>query len=159
MSSSATMNYLVLLDAGPLGMITNPRESEKTRACKNWIEGILAAGVNIMIPEGADYEVRRELIRAGPEEGIARLDQFGIQLEYLPITNAVLRRAAEIWAQMRNNGTPTADAKALDFDVVLRAQAQLLQRDDLAVVVATKNTSHSERFCDAREWDRIGPTF
>jgi len=150
------MNFLVLLDAGPLGMVTNPKVSDKNRPCKEWLRGLLAAGVRVMIPEGADYEVRRDLLLAGKRPGIARLDELGEQLGYLPITREALLAAAEIWARMRKAGTPTADAKALDFDVILGAQAQVTVGDDLIVIVATQNVGHLGRFCDAREWDRVG---
>jgi hypothetical protein len=68
------VSFLVLLDAGPLGMVTNPRESDETRQAKVWLWGLLDAGVRVMVPEIADYEVRRELIRAGRHKGVARLD-------------------------------------------------------------------------------------
>ena len=153
------MNYLVLLDAGPLGMVMNPRESAENRECKNWLKTLLAAGVRVMIPEGADYEVRRELIRAGRTKGIARLDLLAEQIGYVPVTLAIFRRAAEIWAEIRKSGTPTAHDKALDFDVLLGAQAQVAaQSESLNVVVATTNVGHLVRFTDAREWQRIETT-
>jgi hypothetical protein len=52
-----------------------------------------------MIPEIADYEVRRELLRARREVGIRRLDQLKEALTYLPITTAVMLRAAQLWAE------------------------------------------------------------
>lgn len=153
------MNYLVLLDAGPLGMVTNPRESVENRECKNWLKTLLSAGVRVMIPEGADYEVRRELIRAGRTKGIARLDLLAEQLGYVPVTTEIFRKAAEIWAEMRKSGTPTAHDKALDFDVLLGAQAQIAAMNDrLNVVVATTNVGHLARFADARKWPRIETT-
>ena len=150
------MNDLVLLDAGPLGMVTNPKESEENRTCKNWLKTLLAAGVRVMIPEGADYEVRRELIRAGRAQGISRLDLLAEQLGYLPVMIEIFRRASELWAETRKAGTPTADDKALDFDVILGAQAQIVaENDGVTVVVATTKVGHLARFSDAREWRRI----
>jgi hypothetical protein len=34
------MSLLILLDAGPLGMITNPRSSPESEACKNWLASV-----------------------------------------------------------------------------------------------------------------------
>ncbi len=65
---------IVLLDAAPLGMITNPKGSPENEVCKTWLAAIASDGVNVVIPEIADYEVRRELLRAGKGKGIARLD-------------------------------------------------------------------------------------
>ena len=67
------MSLIVLLDAGPLGMITNPKSSPESEACKNWLASLAYNGVQVVIPEIADYEVRRELLRAGKQKGLAAL--------------------------------------------------------------------------------------
>lgn len=146
------MSSHIVLDAGPLGIVTNPRESEASRACKAWLRRQLLGGVRVLIPEIADYEVRRELIRAGRLQGVARLDD----LEFLPIDTKVMRLAARIWAEARQRGFPTADDKALDADVILAAQANLAASDGQSVVVATTNPGHLARFvADARPWSMI----
>jgi hypothetical protein len=108
-----------------------------------------------MVPEIADYEVRRELIRAGRPKGVARLDLLAEQLGLLPVTAEVWRRAAELWAQARREGYPTAADAALDADVILAAQAQLAAMDDVEVIVATSNIGHLGRFVDARPWESV----
>jgi hypothetical protein len=50
--------------------------------------------------------------------------------------------AAELWAQSRKAGKPTADPKALDGDVILAAQAKLLESGGNPVVIATTNVGH-----------------
>ena len=50
-------------------MITNPKSSPENEACKNWLASLAYNGVEVVIPEIADYEVRRELLRAGKERG------------------------------------------------------------------------------------------
>ena len=100
----------------------------------------------------ADYEVRRELLRAGKTRGLARLDLLKNTLDYLPLTTAVMLKAAELWAQARNQGTPTADAKALDCDVILAAQA-LTENG----IVATENVGHLSLFVEAKDWRDILP--
>jgi hypothetical protein len=61
------MSLIVLLDAGPLGMITNPKSSPENEACKNWLASLAYNSVEVVIPEIADYEVRRELLRLSIE--------------------------------------------------------------------------------------------
>src|SRR5437879_1768483 len=114
---------VVVLDTGPLGMATNPnRSAPETERCAIWLEGLLLRGVDVVIPEIADYELRRELLRAGKVQGIARLDALVADLRYLPLTTPMMRKAAELWASMRTGGTPTAHNDALDGDVILAAQ-------------------------------------
>jgi len=72
-----------------------------------------------MIPEIADYEVRRQLLRAGWLKSIQCLDQVGSVLPYLPITTAVMLKAAELWIEARRSGQPTTGPKALEGDVIL----------------------------------------
>src|SRR5437588_514138 len=114
---------VVFLDTGPLGMASHPRGKPRTLHCQQWVKGLLAAGVRICIPELADYEVRRELLRAGATTGLARLDQVRGGLEFVPITSAAMLRAAELWARVRRAGQPTASDEALDADCILAAQA------------------------------------
>jgi predicted nucleic acid-binding protein len=78
------MSTLVFLDTGPLGMVTNPRATPQTERCTHWMEGLLTRGVRVLIPEIADYELRRELLRAEKIEGLRRLDAMVEALEYLP---------------------------------------------------------------------------
>jgi len=121
------MSALVLLDAGPLGMITNPRGSPDSEACKNWLQGLSQRGIVIAIPEIADYEVRRELLRAGKTMGWARLDALKALLRFVPITSAAMLQAAEFWASARNMGRQSASDPSLDADMILAAQAASLK--------------------------------
>jgi hypothetical protein len=73
----------------------------------------------------------------------------------LPITTEVMLLAAQLWAEARRAGTPTADPKALDGDVVLSAQAKLEELKGNEVIVATTNIKHLLQFVDAREWRLI----
>ena len=149
------MSRLVLLDAGPLGRVTNPKAREDSQQCKAWLAGLLSGGVQVMVPEGADFEVRRELFRAGRRGGLTRLDNLADRIGFLPITTAVWRRAAELWARAVNEGHATADDKELNCDVLLAAQAELAAEDGYDVTVATNNPKHLGRFVDAREWETI----
>lgn len=149
------MARTVLLDAGPLGLVTHPRV-EQNREAALWLRGLLSAGVPVLVPEISDYEVRRELLRAGKTRGLSRLDQLAEDLGYLPLTTEALRLAASFWADARKQGQPTASDESLDADVILAAQAAILNEGtDDGVVVATTNPRHLSRFVDARLWQDI----
>ncbi|HEY1185815.1 MAG TPA: PIN domain-containing protein [Bryobacteraceae bacterium] len=150
------MSLIVLLDAGPLGMITNPKSSPENEACKNWLAGLAYNGIEIVIPEIADYEVRRELLRAGKQRGIGRLDALKGMLGYAPITTPVMLKAAEFWASARKMGRQSADDASLDADMILAAQAGALVRPGHETVIATMNVRHLALFASARIWREIG---
>lgn len=148
------MSRFVLLDCGPLSAVAHPRASKEIRA---WCVRLDAAGVDIAVPEIADYEVRRELIRARKDQSIERLDLLLEESSYLPISTPVMRRAAQLWATARQAGRPTAPDLALDADVILAAFGQLLREDGHDVVVATTNVDHIGRYIAARRWQDIDP--
>jgi predicted nucleic acid-binding protein len=105
-----------------------------------------------MVPEIADYELRRKLLhlihkgQAAPES-IRRLDDLAKLLDYLPLDTDTMRQAAQLWADARIRGIPTASDPALDGDVILAAQALSV---DGAIV--TSNRRHLSRFVEAKEW-------
>src|SRR5438034_5344821 len=109
------MSLTAFLDAGPLGLVTNPKKTPDTIAAAQWVFDMEAAGHRFIVPAIADYEVQRELIRAGKTRGIARLDAFNAAEpdRFLSVTDAALLLGAELWARARNIGTATADPKAL----------------------------------------------
>jgi predicted nucleic acid-binding protein len=145
------VSRVIILDAGPLGLVTNPRLSDESVACAQWLQTQVASGHRAIIPEIADYEVRRELLRANKAKGLARLDE----LAYLPITTVAMRQAAQLWAQARQQGQPTAGDKTIDGDMILVAQAMTL--GVLDVVIATTNVGHLSRFMTAELWQSIDP--
>ena len=102
------MSRIAALDAGPLGLVTNPNSSPKSVACAKWLQSLTANGVLVLIPEIANYEVRRELLRANLTCGIAKLDALAKLLEFVPITTSAMRLAAEFWAHARQQGQPTS---------------------------------------------------
>jgi predicted nucleic acid-binding protein len=112
---------IVLLDSGSLGMITNPNSKPLNLECQLWMRKLLLKGYQVILPEIADYEIRRELIRANRQLGIQRLDEWKEGLEYSPLTTQTMLKAAEFWAESRQAGKPTASPDALDGDVILAA--------------------------------------
>ncbi|MCU0544373.1 MAG: nucleic acid-binding protein [Oscillatoriaceae cyanobacterium Prado104] len=150
------MSRIVLLDSGPLGMVTTPKAASPIyQECKLWFNSLKPKGYTVMLPEIADYEVRRELLRVNKLAGIQRLDELKAGLIYLPITTPIVLKAAELWAQARRDGKPTADPQALDGDVILAAQAMSVADEENEVIVATTNVRHLSQFVDAREWRLI----
>jgi hypothetical protein len=145
---------VVFLDTGVLGFLTNPSNSAESTECKQWLDGILAAGAEVRVPEIADYELRRELIRNNSAKALARLDDLGQALGYVALSTSMMRQAAEFWASARNVGLPTAPDHALDGDVILAAQVAV-SAGDQGPVIATTNVKHLERFVTARLWRGI----
>ncbi len=149
------MKRLILLDSGPLGMVTNPKATGIPLDCQRWLKSLLQRGERVAIPEISDYEVRRELLRAGLLRSLRRLDNLKQTLDYIPLQTETMLLAAELWAEARKIGQPTADPKALDGDVILSAQARLLCDGATEVLVATTNVVHLSRFIAASDWQFI----
>jgi predicted nucleic acid-binding protein len=149
------MTQIVLLDSTPVGLITNPKATPLAVECQQWLQSLLDRGYHVILPEIIDYEVRRELLRVNKIKSIRRLDDLKSALIYLPITTEVMLKAAQMWAQVRQQGKPTADDKALDGDVILAAQAILISSEEYPVIVATSNPKHLSLFVDARDWQNI----
>ena len=145
----------IVLDAGPLGLLANPKASADGLACHQWVRGHIAVGVEVFLPEIVDYEVRRELLQARLPKSVAALDILQAELDYLALTTSVMRRAAALWAEVRQAGRPTTDRHALDGDVILAAQALSLGYAPGEVVIATTNVGHLSRFIAARRWQDI----
>jgi hypothetical protein len=143
------------LIAVPLGIISNPSQSQTVVTCREWAQNHVEQGNVIVVPEIADYEVRRELLRADKTRGIQRLDLIKTTFAYMPITTAVMLRAAQFWAQARKMGKPTVDNAAIDADVILAAQAALLINEGSDALIATSNPRHLSLFTPAAEWQSI----
>jgi predicted nucleic acid-binding protein len=149
------MTPIILLDSTPVGLITNPKATPLAIECQQWLGSLIDRQYHVVLPEIIDYEVRRELLRANKLNSICRLNALKSELTYLPITTEVMLKAAEMWAQVRQQGKPTADNQALDGDVILAAQALLLARQEFPYVIATSNTKHLLLFAEAKNWQEI----
>ncbi|ACB50578.1 hypothetical protein cce_1228 [Crocosphaera subtropica ATCC 51142] len=149
------MTKIILLDSTPVGLIINPKANLLAKKCQEWFKTLFERGYDVILSEIVDYEIRRELLRANKLSGIRKLNQLKYELIYLPITTEVMLKAAELWAEVRKKGKPTADNKALDGDVILTAQAVLLQENDYEIIIVTSNIKHFSMFVDAREWKNV----
>jgi predicted nucleic acid-binding protein len=111
----------------------------------------------VVVPEIVDYELRRELLRARKTASVARLDAFNSSApdRYLPVTTVAIRRAAELWADVRQRGLPTTDPRELDVDVILAAQALTAGLSVGDLIVARSNPIHLSRFLTADLWQNV----
>ena len=152
------MKRLVVLDSGPLGLLAHTKLTGDAIDCTRWMRQVTSAGNQVVIPEISDYEVRRELLRIGLTKGLLKLESLltvsGVR--YLSIDTPAMRLAANLWADARRYGQPTAAPEALDADVILAAQAIGLTAAG-EVIVATVNVDHLARYASAAHWREIEP--
>lgn len=153
------MLRLIAIDTGPLGLLTHPHDSPESRACQEWLAGLSEQGVRLYLPEIADYELRREYLRTQNGRSLEKLQALGERIDFLPISSSAMRRAAGLWAQMRQTGRPTAHSKALDGDCILMAQITIeaerfgLQRDEW--IIATTDVGDLPTHVPAAKWQDI----
>jgi len=137
------MTRAVLLDTHPLSQVVHPRIKPEVI---NWLQSLQKTETALRVPEIADYELRRELLRSGKQKSIERLNQINQPPRFIPLTSLTMRKASELWAWVRNQGQPTASNDSLDGDVILVAQA-IFQLDIFEqVVIVTTNLKHLSRF-------------
>ncbi len=120
------------------------------------MQQVQSLGYVVLVPEIADYEIRREFVRCGNEDWLRQLNAISA-VALVPITRAAMVRAAEFWAMLRKLGLGTAPPEALDADAILAAQAVTAKRLEDTVIIATTNVGHLERFPGvvAQPWEYI----
>lgn len=147
----------LLLDTTILGRLCHPKQAQN-KPVAQWLAGLLASedeDLRVFVPEIADYELRRKLLhliskKQATQQSIDRLDALAAQLEFLPLSTDTMRRAAEMWAEARSAGLPTAADEALDGDVILAAQTE-----SVGGIVLTENPKHLQRFVVALNWPDV----
>lgn len=147
----------ILLASSPLGTLSIPAQTPEVIAITAWAADCDDAGHMLYVLEVIDYEIRRELLRAGKPAGLAKLDALKASLVYLPLTTDTMLLTADLWAQSRRRGQPTGDPKKLDIDVILAAQARLLPVPLSDLILATANVGHLSQFVPAALWTDIVP--
>jgi len=147
----------LLLDSGPLGLLTHPRRSAEVVAINDWLLRCLLHDVQVFVPAIVYYELRRELLRADKVSSLARLDVFvhSNPGRYLFLTDEALHLGAELWAKARRAGRPTAARDALDVDVLIAAQAVSLGAHSSEIIIATSNRKHLSQYLAAADWTEI----
>lgn len=144
------MSNILVLDTGPAGKIAHPSISPDVR---QWLQDRAADGDRFVLPEIVDYELRRNFLleirrgRTSFTRSLRRLDQLRNRLIYLPLNSEAMLKAAELWAESRSLGKPTADPKELDGDVILAAQT--LQ---IGGTVVTENPGHLALVVRVERW-------
>ena len=74
------------------------------------------------------------------------------RLGFLPIESDAMLIAAELWAEARNSGRPTAAIQSLDADTILAGQARTCHQRGVEVIVATENVEHLQAMTHAVFW-------
>ena len=145
----------LVLDTSILSRLCHPGKPQYVPVSR-WLTMVLESNAaRVVLPEIADYELRRKLLhlvrrqQASPRS-LARLDELGRTLYYLPLTTPAMRRAAELWATSRLAGLPTAGPTSLDGDVIVAAQAL-----EIRGTVITTNRKHLSRFVEVKGWEEI----
>jgi len=145
----------LVLDSNVLSKLCHPRAYPEV--CQ-WFDQFVGqqVGNRVFIPELADYELRRELIRLlikqnQGQSSLDRLDQLGRDFDFLRVTTSHFRAGARMWAEARSAGLVTASSKSLDIDVLLAAQAL-----DVQGIVVTSNLRHFGFYgVPAKDWTEI----
>ncbi len=148
------MPLIIGLDSNVLGALVHP-SSPNRDPCNLWLDAQSRQGNRIAVPEIADYELRRELLLLNSQRALRNLDRLARRVDYVPLTTTALRRAAELWASLRQGGQPTADRHALDADVILAAQLLDWMPAGWSLVIAGTNVKHLSRLADTRPWQQI----
>jgi hypothetical protein len=97
------VSRFLVLDSGPLGLLTHPQRNAEVVAITEWLSRCLLSGHRVIIPAIVYYELKRELFRANKAFGVARLEAFASTTpgRCLPLSDEALRLAAELWAKAR----------------------------------------------------------
>jgi predicted nucleic acid-binding protein len=151
---------IIILDAFPASSVAKRagRKPSVLDECREWVSECERAGHQVLVPAIAYYEVLRELELREARNQVGRLREFCLDASrYIPLTTAHLELAAQLWAQSRKRGTPTASVQALDGDCLLAAQTLSLGLAPTEYVLATTNTAHLDQFLVCALWSDIAP--
>ena len=152
------MSRVVLLDAGPLGLVSNPKPGRRAEACVEWLIRLRRLGTEVRVPLLADFEVRRGLVLGGSAKGLVALDRLVAQCGHALPTADTIEIAARLWADVRRRGRSVGPDRDLQADVILAAQALELTAEGYQTWVASDNLRHLNRlYSRCALWEDIGP--
>jgi len=156
---------IVLLDSNILDLLATPNNKDlsddqklltEVYQCTEWFYRLLSKGVRMMTSDICDYEIRREFILI-KSQSVEELDQLRDLIEFEKLDIAVLKKAAELWAEARALGKPNKNRENIDVDVILAAHWCILKKrfPGRQVVLATKNTDDFENITVCANWVEI----
>jgi predicted nucleic acid-binding protein len=149
---------IFILDSDPTGLACHEPGNLEAVKFRAWMYGQRYAKVEaeIVIPAIIDYEIRRELVLNELGDAVKRLDALytANRVRPLSISDAAMRTAARLWADVRRRGMPTAHDHALDADVILSAQAMEFCSDADDWQIITENVDHIARYVGDRARSR-----
>jgi predicted nucleic acid-binding protein len=148
----------LLLDTNLLRRLCHPSSHADVQEWyRGWLNYGRAGGdVEFVISAVADYELRRGYMYAldrceDARQSLAHLDKLCHVWEVQQVSPRNFRDAARMWADARRGGFPTAEERAVDWDILIAAQA----KEEPAIVV-TSNEKHLTCYgVDARDWHKI----
>lgn len=160
-----TMRKGVVIDCCTLGVLANPNSTQDGKDCRAWALELKRKRTLVRISGIAHYESRRKLLQTGSQSGITKLDEMIAIYGLLSVSEAVLRLAAQLWADLKIElGKDGTDNRRLDADVIIGAEAKIFaQEQEVAVTVATDNLIHFQPLVDgkfmvgAAQWQNILP--
>jgi predicted nucleic acid-binding protein len=152
------MKEIVLLDSGPLSKYSNPKSGKNNDLCKQRVNDLLAKGVEVKVPEVADYELRRQLklnkLLTQNTKGLERLDAVIRALGLVTLTSRAIDMATDLWAAVRKKQGKSDEG--IDADVLIAAQAILEAEHGDSVKVATTNKKHFDGIVPFLDWTNLG---
>jgi predicted nucleic acid-binding protein len=151
---------IIFIDSGVLGRLCSTNINDELSELDRWFERSLIRAV-VVSSTICDYEVRRGLLLAKERginaDGLPLLDRLHQAIDFLPVDKNILRSAADIWAQARIEGQPTAGDRNIDADTIICATWQDLatRYPGQEVVIVTTNVRHLSRFANAVVWQDV----
>ena len=76
--------------------MSHPNAADKNKQAAQWFRGLLVADVAVLVPEIADYELRRELLHVDKARSVAVLDRYKASLGYVSLTTEAMLLAAQL---------------------------------------------------------------
>ena len=151
---------IILIDSGVLGQLCRPNPNQETLDLKRWFDKMLIR-TTVISSKICDYEVRRGLLLAQKQgltaEGLTILDELHQLIDFLPVDEAILDIAAQMWATARISGQPTAGDRNLDADMIICGTWRYLATSypGQEVVIVTTNVRHLRQFSNALMWQDL----
>ena len=152
------MSRVILLDAGPLGLLANANPKPRGGACNEWLVRLRRRGTVVQIPLLVDFEVRRSLMLDRAFASLDTLDRLVAQCGHFVPATRTIRIAADLWADLRRRGRSVGPDRDLQADVILAAQALELTAEGYETWIATDNLRHLRQlYRQSALWEDIGP--